>query len=308
MALDPQVQKVLDNANANGSSFNWMDHKKARDMLDKMFLNDGSAVPVGSVEDRFVPCPWGSLPVRIYTPEGSGPFPVLVFFHGGGWVTNNIETHDSVCRHITRLSECIVVSVDYRRPPEHKFPQPVEDAYAATRWVLDNAGSFGGDPCRIAVGGDSSGGNLAAAVCLLNRDRGGPAIRLQVLIYPVTDYYLPGTSSLTEFGSGYVLSRDLMIWCWNHYLQSDEDINNPYICPLRASSFAGLPPALLITAGYDPLRDEGEAYAKKLQNAGVEVLLKQYEDMVHGFILHWRVYDRAMEALRLIGEEIKKAL
>lgn len=309
MALDPQVQKVLDGNKAKGvPSFNWMDHRKARVMLDAMFLSQDSPIPIGSVEDKPIPCPWGNLMVRIYTPVGSGPFPVFVFFHGGGWVTNSVETHDSVCRHITKLSDCIVVSVDYRQPPEYKFPVPVEDAYTATQWVFDNANSFNGYPDRVAVGGDSSGGNMAAIVCLLFRDRNGPKIKQQVLIYPVLDYYLPGTASYAEFGSGYILDRDLMIWCWNHYLNSDEDINNPYICPLRAASFADLPPAFIITADYDPLRDEGELYAKKLQADGVEVTQTRYAGMVHGFIMHWRIYDKALVCLNQIGRELKNKL
>jgi len=309
MPVDPQVQKVLDQSKANGaSSFNWIDHQKARTMLDALFLHEDNPIQIGSTMDRFIPCPWGTIRVRIYTPEGIGPFPVFVFFHGGGWVTNSIETHDSVCRHITKLSECIVVSVDYRKPPEHKFPAPVEDAYTATQWVFNNANSFNGDPGRLAVGGDSSGGNLAAAVCLLNRDQGGPAIKQQVLLYPVTDYYLPGTATYSEFASGYTLGRDLLIWCWNHYLKSDEDINNPYICPLRSASFANLPPAFIITAEYDPLREECELYAKKLQDAGVDVTLTRYAGMVHGFIMHWRIYDKALDSLHEIGRELKKTL
>ena len=304
MPLDPQVEKMLDRSRR----FNWMDHRKARLMLDAMYLDNDPPAMIGRTRDAYIPCPWGNIRVRVYTPEGNGPFPVFVFFHGGGWVTNSIETHDSVCRHITNFSGCIVVSVDYRKPPEHKFPAPVEDAYTATQWVLDNAASLNGDPDHIAVGGDSSGGNLAAAVCLLSRDRNGPRIRQQVLIYPVTDYYLPGTPSSVEFGAGYILDRDLQIWCWNHYLKSDEDINNPYICPLRAASFAGLPPAFIITAEYDPLRDEGELYANKLRDAGVDVKLTRYEGMVHGFIMHWHLYDKSLDALREIGQELNQAL
>ena len=263
---------------------------------------------VGNVEDRRIPCPWGGLPIRIYTPAAKGPFAVLVFYHGGGWVTNNIETHDSLCRHIVSLSDCMVISVDYRRPPEHKFPAPVEDAYTALQWTVDNAKALGGNPDCIAIGGDSSGGNMAAVVALLCRDRNGPKLRQQVLIYPVLDYYLPGTETYTQFGSGYILDRDLLIWCWNHYLRSDENINNPYICPLRAKSLKGLPPALIITAEYDPLRAEDEHYAQKLQKAGVPVVLSRYDGMVHGFILHWRVYTQAMECMREIGKSLKENL
>lgn len=307
MALDPQVEEVLKNRKGP-ASFHWIDHRKAREMLDAMYFSSDPPPKVAMAEDRYIPCAWGKLMVRIYTPEGRGPFPVFVFFHGGGWVTNSVETHDSVCRHIARFSGCIVVSADYRRPPENKFPAPVEDACTATQWVFDNIDSINGIPGQVAVGGDSSGGNLAAAVCLLNRDRHGPKIKLQVLVYPVLDYYLPGTPSYETFGKGYILDRDLMAWSWNHYLRSDEDINNPYICPLRAESFAGLPPAFILTAEYDPLRDEGEAYAGKLREAGVEAAQTMYGGMVHGFVMHWRVYDRAMDALREIGSKLKSCL
>ncbi len=309
MPLDPQVQKVLKQSKANGpAAFNWMDYLKAREMLDNMFLYHDAPPIVACVEDHQIPCPWGNLGIRLYVPEGNGPFPALVFYHGGGWVTNNIETHDSVCRHIARFSSCVVVSVEYRRPPEYKFPAPIEDAYTAMQWVFDNAKSLNIDSGRIAVGGDSSGGNMAAVICMLSRDRGGPDIKYQLLIYPVLDYYLPGTKTYEAFGSGYILDRDLLIWCWNHYLHSNENINNPYICPLRADSFSRLPPALIITAEYDPLREEDERYAEKLKKDAVPVKIIQYKGMVHGFILHWRVYDKAMECLREIGKKLKLAL
>ncbi len=309
MPLDPQVEKVLEQSKAAGrSAFNWMDHLKAREMLDRMLLTSDMPPKVGNVEDRGIPCPWGTLPLRVYTPAGAGPFPVLVYYHGGGWVTNSIETHDSLCRHITRLSECVVISVEYRRPPEHKFPEPVQDAYTAMQWAFNNAYSLNSDPNRLAVGGDSSGGNMAAVVCLLSRDRGGPDIKHQLLIYPVLDYYLPGTETYKLFGAGYILDRDLLIWCWNHYLKSNEDINNPYICPLRAASFANLPPAFIITAEYDPLREEGEHFAQKLAQSGVKVRLSRYKGMVHGFVLHWRMYDKAMVCLEEIGSTLKENL
>jgi len=267
----------------------------------------GEPEPVAHVEYRELPGSEGAIPVRIYTPAGTGPFPVLVFFHGGGWVLCNLDTHDPVCRSLANGARCIVVSVDYRLAPEHKFPAAPHDCYAATQWVINNATLINGDPARVAVGGDSAGGNLAAVVALMARDRREPAPIFQLLVYPVTDHYKPGTPSHHENAEGYFLTGDDMVWFWNHYLNSDADANNPYACPLRAASLAGLPPALVITAEFDPLRDEGETYAARLRESGVAAELLRYDGMIHGFISMGGVLEQGRDALELAAARLRSA-
>ncbi len=210
-----------------------------------------------------MPGPAGALGLRIYTPVeagGPGALPVLVFFHGGGWVVGNLDTHDGLCRRLANAAGCLVVSVDYRLAPEARFPAAVDDAYAATRWVAARASSFGGDGTRLAVGGDSAGGNLAAVVSLLAHERGAPPLRFQLLLYPVTDFAFD-TPSYRENGEGYLLTRANMEWYAGHYLRDGADRRHPHAAPLRAADVGGSPPTMVITAQYDPLRDEGEAYA-----------------------------------------------
>jgi acetyl esterase len=221
--------------------------------------------------------------VRIYTPEGSGPFPLLVFFHGGGWVIGDLDGHDPLCRRLTNLVDCIVVSVDYRLAPEHPFPAAPRDCFAATQWVAQNAAQLQGDPARIAVGGDSAGGNLAAVVAQLARDQGGPALVFQALIYPATDLRM-STASIEENGKDYLLTKEDMIWFMQHYMKNEEDKSNPLASPLLAANLSNLPPALVITAEYDPLRDEDEQYGERLKEAGVPVQISRYDGAIHGFV------------------------
>jgi acetyl esterase len=236
------------------------------------------------------------MPTRIYTPYGTGPFPVLVYFHGGGWVIGNLEAYDATCRALTKAAGCIVIAMEYRLAPEHTFPAAPEDCYAATCWVAANAAAIGGDPRRIAIGGDSAGGNLTAVVAQMARDRGGPALVYQLLVYPVTNYDYD-TASYRENADGYLLTRDAMVWFWNHYLRSAADGDHPLASPLRASDLRGLPPAMVLTAEFDPLRDEGEAYARRLQEAGVPVTLKRYTGMIHGFFSLGTVLDQGKQAM-----------
>ncbi len=267
----------------------------------------GDPEPVHHVEDREIPGPNGIIPLRIYTPAGNGPFPVLVFYHGGGWVICSLETHDPVCRSLANAARCVVVSVDYRLAPEHKFPAAADDCYAATQWALSNATLINGDPARVAVGGDSAGGNLAAVVTLMARDRNAAAPIFQLLVYPVTDYFVPGTPSYLQNAEGYFLTRDDMVWFWNHYLNDEADTANPYACPLRATSQAGLPPALVITAEFDPLRDEGEMYAARLRESGVTAQLVRYDGMIHGFFSMGGVLDQGRNALALAAAQLRAA-
>ncbi len=241
-------------------------------------------------EDRKIA---GSIPVRVYRP-GDAPAPVFVYFHGGGWVLGSLNTHHGVCATLARLSGCVVCSVDYRMAPEHRFPAAVDDAWASVTWVAENAEEIGGVPGALAVGGDSAGGNLAA-VCALRARDAGLSLALQLLVYPVTDADLD-TSTYREFAEGYFLTRYSMEWFWDHYLP-EGDRFHPDASPLRADDVSGTAPALLITAGFDPLRDEGEAYARRLEEAGVPVTLSRYDGMIHGFFRMPGAMDKASEAL-----------
>ncbi|HEY8527026.1 MAG TPA: alpha/beta hydrolase [Acidimicrobiales bacterium] len=248
---------------------------------------------VAAVVDRTVPGPAGDVPVRVYTPRddgsnGSAPSgvrPVLVYFHGGGWTIGSVETHDNTCRSLANGSGAVVVSVEYRLAPEHPCPAALEDCEAAVRWVAANAGELGADAGRLAVGGDSAGGNLAALIAQRLRD-GGPPIRFQLLVYPVTDLTL-SHPSIDENAEGYFLEKATMLWFGRHYLTGSpiDDPADPLVSPLHAplEALAGLPPALVVTAEYDPLRDEGEAYAAKLREAGVEATATRYDGVIHGF-------------------------
>jgi acetyl esterase len=280
MPLDAQVKAILDQM-AVVPGLETMAPAVARDLYAAM-----SSVTIGpavaNVEDRVIPGPNGDIPVRIYTPEGAGPHPVTVFFHGGGWVIGSIATHDANCRQLAQGSSSVVVSVDYRLAPEHKFPTAADDCYAATKWVAEHAAEFGASADRMAVAGDSAGGNLAAVVCLMARDHGGPTIAHQTLIYPVTNYNFD-SPSYQENAAGYFLTQAGMRWFWDLYLRDEADGRNPYASPLAAESVRGLPPALVITAEFDPLRDEGEAYAKRLEREGVAVTCHRYDGMIHGF-------------------------
>ena len=262
--------------------------------------------PSAAVVDHRGAVSGGEITVRAYSPDGPGPHPALVYYHGGGWVIGDLYTHDGLCRSITNAARCAVLSVDYRLAPESKYPVAVEDSYAALLWIVANAERLGIDRRRMAVGGDSAGGNLATVMALMARDRTGPRLALQVLIYPVTDHDLD-TRSYRENATGYILTREGMRWFWNHYLASEAQGREPYASPLRAASLAGLPPALVITAEYDPLCDEGEAYAARLRDAGVPGTLTRYPGMFHGFVRLTNVLDKARTALDEIASSVQKA-
>jgi len=242
----------------------------------------GEAVELGSVRDRTVPGPAGEIPVRVYTPGGGDALPVIVYFHGGGWVIGDLEVPDKPCRTLAKAAGAVVVSVDYRLGPEHRYPAAFDDCYAATAWVAEHAEDVGADAGKLAVAGESAGGNLATAVALAARERGGPSIGAQLLVYPVTDFNFD-TASYDENADGYLLTKGSMQWFWAHYLGAQDLGQDPYACPARAESLAGLPPAYVATAEYDPLRDEGEAYAAALRSAGVPVTARRFDGMMHGF-------------------------
>lgn len=308
MPVDPQVQYLLDMMKSmNTPEIQNQSVEEARQGYALLAQLGGEPEQVHKVEDRTVPGRMGEIPVRIYTPEGQGPHPVLIFFHGGGWVIGDIAGYDTVCRQLTNRTPCIVISVEYRLAPEHPFPAAPEDCYAATKWVADNAASFNGDPTRLAVGGDSAGGNLSAVISLMARDEGGPKLALQVLIYPATDYIEPRTQSSIDNGQGYLLTYDSMVWFSNHYLKPGFDRDDWRAFPLRAKDLHGLPPALIITAEYDPLRDEGEQYAERLREAGVPVQLSRYDSMIHGFISMAGMVSRTNDAINECAAALHEA-
>ena len=296
MPLDPNVRTMLEGMAAQGApAFHEVSPKAAREMVREMGMA-GEPEPVEAVADRTIPGPGGDIPIRVYTPKGDTPLPVLVFFHGGGWVICDLETHDGVCRALANAAGCIVVSVDYRLAPEHKFPAAVDDAFAATEWVAANAAAIGADPSCVAVAGDSAGGNLAAVVAQLAKGRGGPQLAFQLLVYPVTDHKFD-TASYSENAEGYFNTRDMMKWFWDHYLPNEEAGQDPHASPLRANDLSGLPPALIITAEFDPLRDEGEAYAARLAEAGVPAKSTRYDGMIHGFFSMSALLPQARQAI-----------
>jgi acetyl esterase len=295
MAVAPEIRELLDRLAASGRP---PLHRQTVSQARAFHTGDapaqnGPATPVAAVAGRTVPGPAGELPVRVYTPEGPGPFPIVVWFHGGGWVVGTLDTYDPLCRALAASVPAVVVSVGYRLAPEHRWPAAAEDAYAATLWASANAAALGGAQHRLAVAGDSAGGNLAAAVALGARDRGGPVIAFQLLVYPVLDV-AGDTGSWREHAEGFYLTAAGMRWYWDHYLGA-ADGTAPDASPLRAAVLGGLPPALVIGAEHDILRDEGEAYAARLRDAGVAAEASRYEGMVHGFF-RWRAVTGAADA------------
>lgn len=247
------------------------------------------------------------LTARVYRASQENPVPALIYFHGGGWVVGSLDAVDAICRRIAKSSECTVISVAYRLAPEHKFPVPLEDCYLAVRWIFECADDLKVDRKRIAVGGDSAGGNLAAAVCLLARDRSGPRIAFQLLIYPATDASLDSQSQ-REFAEGFYLTRTEILWFLRHYLTRPEEAENPLVSPLKAKSLENLPRACVITAEYDPLRDEGEAYATHLREAAVPVELVRFDGMIHGFLQLAGIMKQGETAAEVAASALKNAL
>jgi len=306
MTLDPQTKLVLEQLAAAGAPpLEALSPEQARNAFA---LPRGEVEAVGKVENRTIPGPAIDIPVRVYYPkENQTTYPALIFYHGGGWVVGDIESHDDVCRALTNLADCVTISVDYRLAPEHKFPAAVEDSYAAVQYVFDHAEEFQVDRSRIAVGGDSAGGNLAAVVANLAKENNTPSICFQLLIYPSTNVGGEPTVSMRENAEGYFLTKGTMEWFRDCYLNSEEDKINPLLSPILFEDFSGLPPALVITAEYDPLRDDGEEYAKKLADSGVEVEAVRYEGAIHGFVSMAAVIDIGKQALQKSGSALKKA-
>ena len=288
--LDPQAKIYLETFNQMPAMYK-MDPQSVREMLAQAPKPNIELEPLSQVEDRMIPVSQNDqIKIRIYTPEGQGPFPIFVYFHGGGWVLGDIESSDATCRMIANRTKSIVISVDYRLAPEHKFPIPLDDSYAALEWVSDNAKSLNGDASKIVVGGDSAGANLATVVSMMARDQKGPKIAAQILVYPVTNLNYE-TETYQKFAEGFGLDRELMIWFGNHYIRNEEDKKNPYVAPLLAEDLSQLPPALVITVEYDVLRDEGFAYAERLKQAGIEVEYVCETGLVHGYFTNMAFFS-----------------
>ena len=307
MPLHPQAQRVVDAMAALNRPP--MDTLSPRDARAFSAAGPKPAAPgVGKILNDTIPGPGGGIPVRIYWPidheTGSG---IIVYYHGGGWVIGDLWMVDGVCRQLANKSGCIVVSVDYRLAPEHKFPAAAEDAYAAVVWARDHGADLGGDGSRIGVTGDSAGGNLTACAAVMAAERGGPAIALQVPIYPViaADFE---NQSYRDRADGPILTRAMMRWFWDQYLNDPSEATHPHVAPVNSEHLAKAAPALVITAEYDPLRDEGAVYARALQDAAVSVVHHDYPGVPHGFVTMWHAIDMGMEALDEIASAMKQAL
>ena len=306
MPLAPEYQAMLEQlADAPGPAITEMSPTEARDLYRTMRPANPD-LAVGRVTARSIPSADGDIGLRIYTPTGEGPHPVLVNFHGGGWVIGDLDTADGVCRDLCNTARCVVVSVDYRLAPEHVFPATPDDAYAATCWAADNQAALNGNG-KIAVCGESSGGNLAAVVCLKARDEAGPQIDFQLLLYPVVDCDMT-RQSYVDNGSGYFLETDTMVWFWNHYCPDLERRKDPAASPLLAESHRNLPPALVVTAEFDPLRDEGGLYAETLQAAGGDAQVVCYDGLVHDFFATATIFQASRPGFEHACSTLRDAL
>ena len=310
---DSQTKALLARLAADGgASVYALSPSEARAGRNPFFVSVGGPAPhVLKVEDRTIPGPAGDMPVRIYTPDSESNdalgYPLLVYFHGGGWVLGSLDTHDSLCRSLANTGGCVVVSVDYRLAPENRFPAAVEDAYRAVCWVSEHARYLNGNASRLLVGGDSAGGNLAAVSCLCSKERGGPDIMHQLLLYPVLDLSNFDRDSYHVHGEGYLLTSQSMAYYRDQYLRDEGNRRNPYASPLLAHDLSGLPPATVVAAELDVLTDEGKEYADRLNSAGVPVTYLCYDQMIHPFLNFLEDVDWAGEAVLEIGSLLRKA-
>ncbi|MGE0225889.1 MAG: alpha/beta hydrolase [Acetobacteraceae bacterium] len=312
MPLDPDAQLVLDMIRTAGRPpFEQLSPDEARQAyMNSRRILQPTPEEVGESRDTVAPGPLGDIRVRLYRPAGSAEadvLPALVYYHGGGWLLGDLDSHDVVCRRFANAAKCRVVSVDYRMAPEHKFPAAVDDCAAATRWAVENAAILGIDPTRIAVGGDSAGGNLAAVMALMARDGTVPAVAFQLLIYPATDMMMTSVSSQTV-RDGVPLTSSTMRWFIDHYICGTGDERDWRASPLRAADLSGTAQALVLTCSYDPLRDEGIAYAQRLEREGVRVVHLHYSDQAHGFMSMGRIIRAADQAIDMMAAALRKAL
>lgn len=309
MPLDPDVEVLLKGIEATGAPHMYeLSVADARAVAESepMLALCGERIEVGQVDDITIPVDDAEIGARVYTPQSPGPHPVVVFFHGGGWVICSLTTHDNVARAICRDADAIVVSVDYRMAPEHPFPTAPNDAFAATKWVAANAASFGGDASRLAVCGDSAGGNLSAIVTQLARDAGGPAVTFAALIYPAVDMTFEG-GSMDENGKGYFLEHESMMWFMDHYLD-EGDRSHLLASPALHPDLSNLPPCFIATCEFDPLRDEGEAYGAALRANGVAAEVKRYDGLIHAAINLTGVLEGGRRLVADVGQRLHTAL
>ncbi|HEX3537439.1 MAG TPA: alpha/beta hydrolase [Stellaceae bacterium] len=307
--LHPQIVQVLKmQAEAGLRPIEAMTPAEARAQMEATArARKAEPLPVARVEEREMSGPAGPIRLRLYWPEAPGPVPAIAYYHGGGHVIGSLHTHDLIARNLCSGAGALVVSVDYRMGPEHRFPAAVEDAFASLAWLHANAGELGADPARLGVHGDSAGANLAAVVALMARDAGGPALRLQSLVYPVADYRCSG-ASYDEFGAGYgILTKGAMLWFREHYLRRPDDAEDWRASPLLAPSLGGVAPAIVVTAECDVLHDEGHAYAGALRRAGVAVEYRDYPGMIHAFFGMVPTVDDAMNAQRVVAAAFRRA-
>lgn len=303
--LDPVIEGILCYmASLDLQPLNELAPEQARAGM-KAMVPEVEPTALHSVESRDIPVSTGVVPVRVYRPADESNLPVLVFYHGGGWVVCDLDTHDEVCRQMSKRAHCVVVSVDYRLAPEHVFPAAVDDAYQALCWVAQSAQELGVDVDRLAVAGDSAGGNLAAVVCAIARDNKGPAICYQSLWYPVTNVHSMDTASYQQFAQGYRLEKTGMEWFVDHYLSDSSLASHPNVSPLLASDLSGLPKSYVMTAGFDVLRDEGKQYAQALSHAGNDVEYECFESMIHGFMNMGEVAPAAQQALESVAKRLR---
>ena len=307
MPLDPKAQQLLDDVKASGRpNAHLLAVAEARENFEALFESLGPGQEVAETGNLAIRTDDREVHARWYRPAGEGPLPVVAYYHGGGWLLGSVDAYDIVCRALANASGALVVSVEYRLGPEHMFPAAVVDAYAAAAWLGEHADTLGGDAARLAVAGDSAGGNLAAVVSLLARERGDPAVRFQLLVYPVTTCDL--ASGFDMEYEGYFLYRDELQWHQDNYLASPAMTDDWRVSPLLAPDHSGLPPALVMTAECDPLHLQAEQYAAKLEAAGVPVALRQYPGMIHGFFGLDTVFDQSADAMRDAGDAIRLAL
>ncbi len=305
MPLHPQAKQFLEDLAAEGvPEWSEMPPEQSRQLFADLTDLFGQQEAVQDVADHQVA---DGVGCRAFTPNGEGPFPAVMYFHGGGWVLGDLNTHDALCRRLANRSGCVVVAVDYRRAPEHKFPAALDDCWAATQHVAQHGAHYRVDPSRLVVAGDSAGGNLAAAVAMRARDGGGPELKLQLLIYPVLQASCD-TPSYGDFATDFGLTRGSMIWFWQQYLAQKADAENPYAAPASAQELSGLPPAHVITAEYDVLRDEGESFARRLADASVPTTTQRYDGMLHGFVHFAGVFDGGIQAADDLGHVLRRAV
>jgi acetyl esterase len=307
--LHPQIERVLKIVAESGQKpIEALTPVEARIQMEETARSrKAEPLPTARIENRTIPGPAGEIPVRLYWPNATGPLPAIAYYHGGGHVIGSLDTHDLIARNICSLAQALVLSVDYRMGPEYRFPAAVEDSFAALQWLHDNAASLGADPQLLGVHGDSAGANLAAVMALMARDAGGPELRLQSLVYPISDYALVG-DSFEKFAEGYgLLTRAAMVWFQQHYLRSAADAADWRASPIKAASLAGVAPAIVVTAQCDVLHDDGANYAEALRGAGVPVEYREYAGMVHAFFGMVPAVDDALNAQRAVGAAFRNA-